>query len=196
VLQEAREPTVGALARALPEYQTRVSCGDYPYCGLLILSRWPATLLSHGFWADDGLRGRGWGDPRLRYADITLHLEGGVDVDVAAIHVERRGRLEFDRTQLAHLAQFANQLPHPRRALLSGDFNTAAPSHALADFDGGTTLRRQTFMLASWPSGVRGVGLFAIDHIYAGADLRLLRIRSGPNVGSDHLPIIAEFAVR
>lgn len=197
VLQEAREEVVAALTQALPDYQTRVSCRDYPYCGLLIMSRWPGTLLPHGFWADDGLRGRSWGEPRLRYADVTLLLDGAIELDIAAVHVERRGRLQFDRTQLASLADFTRQLPHARRAILAGDFNTAAPSHALQALDNSTMLRRQTFVLPSWPADGRvGGALIAIDHVYAGQDIRLVRIRRGPNLGSDHFPIIAEFDVR
>jgi endonuclease/exonuclease/phosphatase (EEP) superfamily protein YafD len=75
----------------------------------------------------------------------------------------------------------------------------------LTEVDHNMALPRRTCLVRSWPTPARPftrwrlhapVPLVAIDHIYAGRAWRLVELRRGPNIGSDHYPIIASLARR
>jgi endonuclease/exonuclease/phosphatase (EEP) superfamily protein YafD len=116
--------------------------------------------------------------------------------------IERRGLLESETQNRSDVSQGAKQsLPGPSRGLIVlGDFNMPTDS---------TIYRRDwasfhdAFSLTGWGTGqtVRAnIGGFdfssRIDHILTGEDWWPVRSWLGPDVGSDHLPVVADLVWR
>ena len=80
--------------------------------------------------------------------------------------------------------------------LLGGDFNSTPWSFARRRDDRAFGLQRLTRGMFSWPAWAGALTAFPIDHVYAGADWRLLDVRRGPNLGSDHYPLVVRVARR
>ena len=70
-----------------------------------------------------------------------------------------------------------------------GDFNATPWSPALRSFMDATGLGGPN-ILATWPTALGLAGL-PIDHILLSRDLTLKRIERGPEIGSDHRPLLA-----
>jgi endonuclease/exonuclease/phosphatase (EEP) superfamily protein YafD len=79
-------------------------------------------------------------------------------------------------------------------AIFAGDFNMTPWSYQLQRLLASTGLRRHATFLRSWPTGWHS-GLPApallIDHVLTTPDIRTVSIKTGPHLGSDHLPIVA-----
>ena len=75
--------------------------------------------------------------------------------------------------------------------LIAGDFNLTPFSWKLSKFAWMTGLKRYSTYQRNWP-GHRYAPAFLIDHIFSTDDFRPLDVRTGPALGSDHLPIIAK----
>jgi endonuclease/exonuclease/phosphatase (EEP) superfamily protein YafD len=94
--------------------------------------------------------------------------------------------------QTDHLIAKANAAQGP--VLLAGDLNMTPWSYGLQRLLASTGLRRHATFLRSWPmlGNYRlPVPAFLIDHVLTTPDIKAVSIRTGPYLGSDHLPIIA-----
>ncbi len=103
-------------------------------------------------------------------------------------------------TETARLAQ-ADALVHIVRALpsdttiLAGDFNSTPWSFARQREDRAFGLIRRTRALYSWPANRRLLfPILPIDHVYAGAGWATIKVERGPNLGSDHYPVVVTLA--
>ena len=82
------------------------------------------------------------------------------------------------------------------RLVLVGDFNSTPTSFAFARLEAALPLSRATTGLMTFPAGQGVFGfrppapLLAIDHVFAGRDLTSLRAARGPDLGSDHYPVV------
>ena len=74
--------------------------------------------------------------------------------------------------------------------LIAGDFNLTPFSWKLSKFAWKTGLRRYSTYQRSWPGHLYAPA-FLIDHVFSTDTFRPLDVRTGPALGSDHLPIIA-----
>jgi endonuclease/exonuclease/phosphatase (EEP) superfamily protein YafD len=80
--------------------------------------------------------------------------------------------------------------------IVAGDFNLTPWSFALRRGDARLGLRRLSRALATWPAGpvYAGVALpfpvLPIDHVYAGRAWRVVSLKRGPRLGSDHYPVV------
>jgi endonuclease/exonuclease/phosphatase (EEP) superfamily protein YafD len=73
--------------------------------------------------------------------------------------------------------------------LLAGDFNLTPWSPFYSDFIRATGLvNAARGRLATWPAWLGPLGI-PIDHALLRGSLSLVRIASGPDLGSDHLPL-------
>jgi len=91
--------------------------------------------------------------------------------------------------QLSKLGELAQKIDGP--LILAGDFNATTWSRAFANFERNSGQRwNGGGQTPSWPSLLGWAGI-KIDHIMVSAGLSMLRQSSGPNIGSDHLPLIA-----
>jgi endonuclease/exonuclease/phosphatase (EEP) superfamily protein YafD len=84
--------------------------------------------------------------------------------------------------------------------ILAGDFNATPWSFALRSFDRESGLTRHDRATPTWPAAAwtrwrlpAPAAFMPIDHIYSGANWRLVQLRRGPRAGADHYPIEAEF---
>lgn len=194
VLQEVGgggRKAVAELARILPHVHA-------PGGDVALLSRFPLSgqdLVGRLY--DEGVRTR----PDLVAA--TVHPPGKAPFRVIGVHFgwpepARSGQpIQFDWLAREYLASAPTA-----RVLLAGDFNSAPGSFAFRRFEAQLPLTRATRGLMSFPTG-RGVFGFKtgrpvlpIDHIFAGADLAPLQVARGPDLGSDHFPVVARLSLR
>lgn len=125
---------------------------------------------------------------------------GGGEVLVASAHLPRA--LEMRREGEREILRAASLMGQGGGAILAGDFNRTPWSAALGRFDRVQGMSRRTRGLATWPqrsavllgNWTSPVLLLPIDHIYATSDWRTIEVRAGPDVGSDHAPVVALFA--
>ncbi|QCI68908.1 endonuclease/exonuclease/phosphatase family protein [Phreatobacter stygius] len=194
VLQEVGlggRKAVAELARILPHVHA-------PDGALALLSRYPLSepeLVRPLF--DKGARTR----PDLIAA--TVQLPGRDPLRVVGVHFgwpQPAGigqPIQFDWLAQDYLAS-----SRPQRLLVAGDFNSAPGSFAFRRLAAVLPLARATHGLMSFPTrrGVFGLHpprpFLAIDHIFAGRDLTPLQVARGPDLGSDHFPVIARFGLR
>jgi endonuclease/exonuclease/phosphatase (EEP) superfamily protein YafD len=109
---------------------------------------------------------------------------------LGAVGYEARNR------QLAHAATLLNQATGPR--LLIGDLNTTMWGEHYRRLVHATGLRdaRAGFgVLPSWPLRFRPA-MIPIDHCLVSGEFAVVDLRTGPDIGSDHLPLIAELVLR
>jgi endonuclease/exonuclease/phosphatase (EEP) superfamily protein YafD len=107
---------------------------------------------------------------------------------IGAAYIARRN------VQLAALARHAREAQRP--LVLAGDLNVTMWNDAYRPLEDEARLRnarRGRGVAPSWPA----IGPFGvpIDHILASPGVQLRNFRTLPGIGSDHLPVAAEFTV-
>jgi endonuclease/exonuclease/phosphatase (EEP) superfamily protein YafD len=123
-------------------------------------------------------------------------LGGGV-IDVVGVHAHwpwPAGRQQWEFAQIAGLSKRIN----PERAIIAGDFNSTPWSNTLRRLDAQVPFPRRTRAFFSWPTPARVFAgklrapapLLPIDQVYAGTNWRVVSLRRGPSIGSDHYPVI------
>ena len=75
-------------------------------------------------------------------------------------------------------------------AIVAGDFNATPWSVAFAG-PTGRGWRRATGLSPTWPEAWHGLMGIPIDHVLANDAWRLVTAERGPDIGSDHLPVVA-----
>lgn len=177
------------LARLGDMYPTNFN--TQPHCSTRVLSR--LRLVQ-----DVGLASCDLVGARL---ELPQQLGGG-EIVAVSVHLPR-GVSPAIQGQVSAAREF---LPRVAResAIIGGDFNSTPWSASLRRFDHIPGISRRTRGLATWPSPRQNpLGpwsppwpLFPIDHVYATTDWRTVSVRAGPDVGSDHLPVIVELVRR
>lgn len=179
----------GTLQRLSPDYRLVAGCLAPHECDVVILTRLK-TL--------DPL------DPDGSHqVDVRLALPaalGGGGLDVVGVHVPRSPAAVMQQA-LRDIGGRARRLDD--QAIVAGDFNATPWSGKLDDLDAIKRLERRTRAFGTWPtpSHPRLAGgalggpwpVAAIDHLYVGRAWRLASLRRGPDIGSDHYPLIATF---
>jgi endonuclease/exonuclease/phosphatase (EEP) superfamily protein YafD len=84
---------------------------------------------------------------------------------------------------------------HPRATAVAGDFNLTPFSLKLVKLMRWTGLRAHLTWQFSWPTHM-GFPLVLLDNVLTTPDLGTVSARLGPNVGSDHYPVIVELGWR
>jgi endonuclease/exonuclease/phosphatase (EEP) superfamily protein YafD len=191
IFQEAFGAWRDFIPTLAPRYQVAAGCGGDSSCATIILSRFPIER-------DLAPPTRAIAAARLRLPD---NLGGGT-LDVMGAHVHWPLPAARQKRQLQQIAEFATGLDADR-AILAGDFNCTPWSAAMRTFDRDLPIARRTRAFFSWPTpGLRfshpnmraPAPLLPVDHVFAGAHWKLVELRRGEPVGSDHFPIIASFA--
>jgi endonuclease/exonuclease/phosphatase (EEP) superfamily protein YafD len=111
---------------------------------------------------------------------VGLHLPFPFDPEYQAEHVE---------WLIDHMWQ------HPRATAVAGDFNLTPFSLKLVKLMRWTGLRAHLTWQFSWPTHM-GFPLVLLDNVLTTPDLGTVSARLGPNVGSDHYPVIVELGWR
>ncbi|UEM19785.1 endonuclease/exonuclease/phosphatase family protein [Skermanella mucosa] len=159
----------------------------YPYRALgpdsqgdqiMILSRHPLRRLASHDQDDQGLLMVHVAHPGLPFTLIGVHPDHAI---------ERRG-LRPQRALLELLAEAIRNTQGP--VAVAGDFNTTPWSSEFRRFLEASGLDVPLLRRGTFPSRLGWAGL-PIDHVLAGQGVRLRKIAPGPDVGSDHRPVVA-----
>lgn len=162
-------------------HQVRLPRND-PF-GLALVSKHPITGLK--------LEESPSGVPLLR-ATIDWH---GTTIVVSVIHPMPPLSAAFARERDQVLAQEAAQhARHARPALMAGDFNASPWSGAFSGPARADFLRASAALPGTWPAALSWAGI-PIDHVLASPHWSLLATRVGPDIGSDHRPVISRLAL-
>lgn len=124
---------------------------------------------------------------------------GSTTVAVLTLHPHTplaAGNFRDRNAQLAEAATLAATLPGHK--MLIGDLNTTLWSPFLADLENNSGLvnaRRGAGALPSWPTHLPKLLRLPIDHCFVSPEIAVTEIKTGSNIGSDHLPLIVDVAV-
>ncbi len=184
-LLEVNERWLEALAGLERHYPHRIARPREDNFGIAVLSRFPL----------DGLRLR-----RLRHDGISMVVGrftlGSTQVHLVVAHaVPPVGPLHaaLRDEQLAELSEIVRSFPEGETVLL-GDLNTSPWSPAHRRLERSAGLRngaRGLGLHPTWPTGFRPLAI-PLDHYLVSPGLRLVSLETGSEVGSDHLPVLAE----
>jgi endonuclease/exonuclease/phosphatase (EEP) superfamily protein YafD len=178
VLQEAGAagPIVGALSDTYPH---AVPCPS-GRCGVQLLAKQP--------FGDSGRQARSDANPPLAWARFERN---GLTYEVVGVHLAYA--LDPER-QHAHVAWLAAFLAQRRHALiLAGDLNLTPFSWKLTRLAASAGLRRHGTLLMSFPAH-EWVPIVLLDNVLSTTDFATVAVRTGPRLGSDHLPVIVDLA--
>lgn len=164
------------------EYPFTIRSAEPGNFGIAVYSRWPIAqevmLDLRGFAAIDALIDSPFGTWHF----VAAHPVPPMGAQSAAI---RNG-------QLVELAEHVASLESP--VVIAGDFNLTPFSPWFEDF----TERTQTSDALrgrgpgmTWPSFLAALGI-PIDHVFVSREFAVLNYRRANDIGSDHLPIVAE----
>lgn len=191
-LEEA-SPDVVVLHEVSPEYAQQLeSYGGYPYkqlapandpFGIAILSRLP--LMSAKISTDmDGIR------------HISAQLNwNGQPVTLVTWHPMPPLSPRYHQSRNTRLRAIAEAVGRDSQpAILAGDLNATPWSNAFQGIDQ-MGLRRVTGLLPTWPAGGLGWMGIPIDHVLVSVHWTVVEVSRGPDLGSDHLPVVARIAL-
>jgi endonuclease/exonuclease/phosphatase (EEP) superfamily protein YafD len=173
----------------LEEYYPYVtySPGRESYDGALLYSKYPFT--------SETVRSSGARKQNSLVAKIQLGSEELTLLGVQTRAPLRPGRSSTLRTQLQEMAQLVSQQDGP--TLLMGDLNTTPWAPIFQDFlrsAGMRDSRRGFGLQITWPTYLPPLSI-PIDHALVSPDITVRHLEVGPNVGSDHYPVILDFTL-
>ena len=129
---------------------------------------------------------------RLR---ATLAWAGGTPVRLSAIHPMPPISAFYAQLRDQALAEEAQHLSQSGGlALLAGDFNTTPWAKGMFAID--SQLRRANGLAGSWPNAFGWLSVLPLDHVLASSGWQLVGSGHGPDVGSDHRPVVVRLVVR
>jgi endonuclease/exonuclease/phosphatase (EEP) superfamily protein YafD len=203
-LAEVTPELKDALASLKEQYPYSIDCiGKDPFCELMLLSKKP---LRYPFAGKVGAK--------LTYvasADIDWQ---GKPVSIAMTHVALPfitpdwapllasvpaddpspllpgTPVLWQSMQVAVMAEYAKTLGRDR--IVMGNFNSTPWSDVQSALRTDAGLENRGPLVPTWPTWVPVPLRIPIDSVFVGGKLALKKMRSGPDVGSDHLPVIAE----
>jgi endonuclease/exonuclease/phosphatase (EEP) superfamily protein YafD len=128
---------------------------------------------------------------------VELEIDGGTMTFVTTHPMPPIGKSGFDgrNEQLAAIATSMKEIDGPR--VLIGDLNTTMWGHhyqELIDETGLVNARHGFGVIPSWPTQLP-FAMIPLDQCLVSSDIEVLDIRTGPRIGSDHLPLIVELAL-
>jgi endonuclease/exonuclease/phosphatase (EEP) superfamily protein YafD len=128
-------------------------------------------------------------------ADLTVQgqvislITGHPSHPMSKVYFEERNQ------QLAKIADYVAKVKNP---LLIGDFNVTmwSPYYRRFVSKAGISNARAGFgILPTWPT-FRPLLYIPIDHCFVRRNIKVLNIRTGRDVGSDHLPLITDLLIK
>ena len=166
-------------------YPYRVEAPQADPFGLAILSRHPLSDIRIVEPAD---------------AQQTLRLHASMHlaerrVALAALHPMPPLSSAFARARDQTLAEESERLAQSdEAALMAGDFNATPWSRTLFGID--PRLQRASGLAPTWPNALGGLSLLPLDHVFASGHWRRIDSGVGPDLGSDHRPVLVRLQLR
>jgi endonuclease/exonuclease/phosphatase (EEP) superfamily protein YafD len=184
--QELTRARAGLLDRLQALYPWQISCAGDWKCDVAIVSR-------HRW---ESAQAQPVGATRTKMAWARFGPEWSNTL-VASVHLQ--WPLVSDQSaQLQSVTKFLAN--HRGPVIVAGDLNAAPWSAAVRSFTRQAHLFSAGGFVPTWPRRTFGQGQscvlcvpqLQIDHVFVSTQFRVLSVRSGADVGSDHLPLIAE----
>lgn len=178
-------------AAAWPHALVRID--DHPIGGVALLSRYPLRD-TKAMVSPEG---------RFPMIDAVVDApEGPVRIIVAhPVPPVGFGAVQLRDAEFRWLAQrcAASDMP----TAIVADFNDTPFGRGLREFEATSLMRRATQvsgLVTTWPSRVWGIPWpaplrIAIDHCFVSGDVGVAAICAGPDIGSDHLPLVIDIWV-
>lgn len=185
VLAEVAEHWPDAIAALADTYPWRTDCLAFGGCDVVLLSRNPLLSATAGREPHSG----------TPYVEARVWL-GGREMTIVGTHLTRpllRGWYGRQAAQASFLAGRLGAIGGPK--LLVGDLNAVpwgAVARVLTDRTGLTPVAGIT---GSWPSPLPALLRIPIDLALASAELGASVRQVGPQLGSDHRPIMVDLRV-
>jgi endonuclease/exonuclease/phosphatase (EEP) superfamily protein YafD len=184
VLTEAASHAVGVPAMLSDVLPFRQTCRTGGRCSTLILSRiQPNRSVGLGTGDIENRKGlsaalMGWSESFGGATVLGVHLARPYPVGaVGGIGDLRREIIGLNRDRL----------------ILAGDFNLTRSTFAMRQLLQEANLTEFPHTATTWPTGALGqvaFPLFDFDHIFVGCGWRIRSFERGPDLGSDHFPIV------
>lgn len=137
--------------------------------------------------------------PPHDYPTLVVEIvAGGTPVTFVTTHpVPPLGKRGYTgrNEQLASIAELVNGLAGAH--VLIGDLNTSMWGHhydQLIESTGLVNARYGFGVQPSWPTGLP-FAMIPIDHCLVSPELSVVDVRTGPDIGSDHLPLIVDLGL-
>lgn len=105
----------------------------------------------------------------------------------------RRAMSRSRDDQIRALGRFIADQPNP--VIVAGDFNATPWTPSLRDMMDAANLvnpRRGRGLVGTWPAGLPRLFRLPLDHVLVGSPLQIVRFSAAGQIGSDHLPVVAE----
>ncbi|HVM83573.1 MAG TPA: endonuclease/exonuclease/phosphatase family protein [Candidatus Binatia bacterium] len=190
-LEETTEAHKRAIATLADLYPTQVTChtGIVP-CETMLLSRFPMHAQKAGPIAG--------ALPSTAMAELDI---GGRRLTAVAVHLAwpfPMGGRDAQREQALHFARALDDIMGP--LLIGGDFNGGSWIRNQRDVRGLARLTGEPGIHPSWPAiPIAGLAVpellrLPIDHVLTRDGPVVISAAAGPELGSDHLPILATVA--
>jgi endonuclease/exonuclease/phosphatase (EEP) superfamily protein YafD len=165
--------------------------GRYPHIHTCVVSQGcTQAIFSKHPWAEAGQMYRASGGPEMIWARFDSKTIGPVRIH--GVHAAWPFTPEKQARHVDQIIAYRRTLTGP--AIFAGDFNLTPWSYQLQRLVYAADLSRHATLLRSWPTDGQfkiPFPLFLIDHVFTTPDIVNISIDTGPNLGSDHLPIIS-----
>ena len=182
VLQEVTPEWAESLQHLVADYPHRLVEPRVDAFGIALLSRFPLTSTVS---VDSG--------PQSRPTLVVTVSVGDGEITVIGTHPTMplpQSRYEARNAQLEQIGKLLQRAQNPR--ILIGDLNASLWDLHYESLENRTWLRnaRKGFgVVPTWPTFLP-FAMIPIDHVLVSEDIGVVDIRTGPRIGSDHLPLV------
>jgi endonuclease/exonuclease/phosphatase (EEP) superfamily protein YafD len=183
-LLEVNRRWLEALASLHRHYPHRIERPQDDNFGIAVFSRFPIDDLSLRPLHHDGI-----------YMALGRFSLGSTPVTLAVAHAVPPAGPEYAALRNEQLGELSEILRSFRgEIILLGDLNTSpwSPVHRRLERSTGLHNSARGFgLLPTWPAGFRPL-MIPLDHCLLSSGLRAVAFEAGPEVGSDHLPVLVD----
>ena len=184
-LLEVNERWLEALAGLHRHYPHRIERPQNDNFGIALFSRFPFEDLHFRRLNHDGI-----------YMVVGRFSFGSTPITLAVAHPVPPAGPAYSALRNEQLDQLSEILRSFRDSeiILLGDLNTSPWSPVYRRFEQSAGLHncaRGFGLLPTWPTGFRPL-MIPLDHCLLSSGLRAVSLEAGPEVGSDHLPVLVE----
>lgn len=177
------------LPRLIYAMPWQIECAEELFCRMGLLSRHP--------WREAHTDAHDTGALTAVWADFDQRLGG---LRVIGAHLTRPWPWwDAHGRQLEALIALARDAPGT--PVIAGDLNASPWSRTIRKLGSGTGLEPAGWLMPTWPLRLSRlwelplIPQLQLDYVLLPRDMRLLSIETGPDLGSDHLPVIARFVL-